>query len=247
MAKQTVFKCFSLTAKGVLLIATLSSPLAFSAEEPLPSPSSAMETQGKEAQAQSPIAGFEFKPVKVTAADHTAHEVVEDVTEKVLAMIKHFQAQENPDTNEVATGFDLLLTPVVDFGYIARNVMGSTAKGKATDKQVQAFTETFKTSLIDTYTRGVTGFVNREVVVVPPEGDVSKQRRVSVLQEVKGPDGMNRVSYTLGINKSGDWQLLNVVLDGINLGRTFRNQFAQALKQANGDVDAVINNWGRKG
>jgi len=41
---------------------------------------------------------------------------------------------------------------------------------------------------------------------------------------------------------TGEWKLLNVTLDGINLGSTFRSQFAQAMKKA-GDVESVIVNW----
>jgi phospholipid transport system substrate-binding protein len=43
--------------------------------------------------------------------------------------------------------------------------------------------------------------------------------------------------------KTGQWMVVNVVINGINLGKTFRNQFVQSAQRAGGDVDQVINGW----
>ena len=40
-----------------------------------------------------------------------------------------------------------------------------------------------------------------------------------------------------------NWKLINVVLDGVNLGKTFRSQFAQAVKEHEGNLDAAIAGW----
>ena len=44
---------------------------------------------------------------------------------------------------------------------------------------------------------------------------------------------------------AGDWRVRNVIVNGINLGLTYRNQFAEALRSpANkGDIDKVIAGW----
>jgi phospholipid transport system substrate-binding protein len=34
-----------------------------------------------------------------------------------------------------------------------------------------------------------------------------------------------------------------VVIEGLNLGRIYQNQFDAAVKQYNGDIDKVIANW----
>ncbi len=41
----------------------------------------------------------------------------------------------------------------------------------------------------------------------------------------------------------GQWKVVNVIVNGINLGLTFRNQFDQAMRDHNRDYDAVINGW----
>ena len=51
---------------------------------------------------------------------------------------------------------------------------------------------------------------------------------------------------TMAKNRNtGEWKLINVVLNGINLGKTFRSQFAQAYKQYGGNLDKVIDHWGQ--
>lgn len=35
----------------------------------------------------------------------------------------------------------------------------------------------------------------------------------------------------------------NVIVNGLNLGKTFRSQFDQSVQQYGGDFDLVIDNW----
>ena len=64
-----------------------------------------------------------------------------------------------------------------------------------------------------------------------------------VRMEVAGKDGMvHPVSYTMV--KIGDrWLLRNVIIEGINLGKLFRDQFGEAMQRNRNNLDAVIDNW----
>jgi phospholipid transport system substrate-binding protein len=44
-------------------------------------------------------------------------------------------------------------------------------------------------------------------------------------------------------NAAGEWKVSNVIIEGINLGQTYRSQFASAADQNRGDVDKVIAGW----
>jgi phospholipid transport system substrate-binding protein len=37
--------------------------------------------------------------------------------------------------------------------------------------------------------------------------------------------------------------IANVVVEGVNLGQTYRSQFAEAVENHGGDVDYVVENW----
>jgi phospholipid transport system substrate-binding protein len=52
-----------------------------------------------------------------------------------------------------------------------------------------------------------------------------------------------RVQYKMRPTKKGDWKLRNVVIESINLGNVYQQQFASAVRTYNGDIDAVIDNW----
>ncbi len=180
--------------------------------------------------------------VAFSVSAETPHKVVEDVTVllKVEVEENRHYLDSNPSLFYDAVGE--VLEPVVDFKFIAMSVMGPYSKQAAPEQKAQ-FVEAFKGGLVSTYAKGMAGFGDLNIVVLPPEGDITGQRRVSVLQEVRGEDGgVNRISYTMGLNREGDWKLINVVLNGINLGKTFRSQFMQAMKKE-GDLNEVISDW----
>ncbi len=49
--------------------------------------------------------------------------------------------------------------------------------------------------------------------------------------------------YQMGRDKSGQWQLRNVIIESVNLGEIYRSQFEAAARKYDGDLDAVIANW----
>ena len=62
--------------------------------------------------------------------------------------------------------------------------------------------------------------------------------------QVKANDGqLYTATYTM-TQIDGQWKVRNVIVEGINIGLLFRDQFAQAMKANRNDLDAVIDNWG---
>lgn len=171
----------------------------------------------------------------------TPHEMVELVTEQLLSIVRKHNDGEL-DSEAYFAEFEQTLEPVVDFGYIARVVMGPHGED-ATDEQVSEFAQVFRRGLVRTYSRGIAGYVDSNITIVPPEDDVAEKRRVNVRQDVRHEGSTHRLSYTMAKNRAGDWQLINLVLDGVNLGRSFRSQFAEAARKYGGDLDQVIENW----
>ena len=51
------------------------------------------------------------------------------------------------------------------------------------------------------------------------------------------------VIYTLRRDAQGDWKLRNVIIEGLNLGRIYQNQFRTAVATYDGDIEKVIDNW----
>ena len=47
----------------------------------------------------------------------------------------------------------------------------------------------------------------------------------------------------MGQEKSGEWKLLNVIIESVNLGEVYRDQFLASAREQDGNLDQVIDNW----
>ena len=50
------------------------------------------------------------------------------------------------------------------------------------------------------------------------------------------------MQYTLE-KINGEWKLRNVIINGINIGKLFRDQFADAMSRNGNNLQATIDNW----
>ncbi|MCB1616009.1 MAG: ABC transporter substrate-binding protein, partial [Pseudomonadales bacterium] len=115
----------------------------------------------------------------------------------------------------------------------------------ATEAQRTLFEERFKTGLIKTYARGFFSYTDEKIKVYPYEPVEENARKAYIVQEIANKDGTTLlINYTMGRNKSNEWKLLNMVVNGINVGSTLNSQFQQAMEQT-GDLDKVIDDWAR--
>lgn len=170
------------------------------------------------------------------------HAIVDRVTHRVLQLVEEDGAKLEEDPEAFYRSVEQILEPVIAFDYIARGVMGDYAK-QASAEQRQRFTHVFQNNLVSTYAKGMLLYANLQVEVLPPEEEIGGSRKVSVVQKVYGADSEHVVVYTMGKSrKDNQWKLLNVIINGVNLGNTFRSQFDQAMKKEV-NLDRVIDNW----
>lgn len=140
-----------------------------------------------------------------------------------------------------------IIAPFIDFQIIARRVMAKHYR-LATRGQRATFNKAFRTSLIDTYTKGMSGYSDESIRLLPFSGvrksNKSGVERASVEMEIHTKEGsVLPVVYQVYRNKDGNWRLENMILGGVNLGLTFRNQFNEALRASKGDINKVIRDW----
>jgi phospholipid transport system substrate-binding protein len=133
------------------------------------------------------------------------------------------------------------MDPVVNFPFIAGSVMGKATYKQATPAQREQFLKVFKDGMVRSLAKGILGYANSKVVIVGV--DTVKADRVVVKQEVSAEGATHKLDYTMVKAKSGDWKLINVVLNGVNLGQSFSSQFKAGLKKHNNNIDQVIATW----
>jgi phospholipid transport system substrate-binding protein len=175
-----------------------------------------------------------------SAAEKSPQVIVEQTTTELFATVKKHNAAGKV-TDAYYTDIQKTLDSVVDFGFIAKAVMRKTAK-TATPEQTEKFTKVFKDGLIKTYAKGIANYADSQVKTIPVTLPADA-RRVTVDQEVSDKGNTHKLSYTLKLNDAGEWKLINVVLNGVNLGESFTSQFDQAMIKNDKNVDKVIETW----
>jgi phospholipid transport system substrate-binding protein len=170
------------------------------------------------------------------------HDLVERVTQELLKTISIHRETFAKSPEFFFGELDALLNNVIDFDWIAFRVMGQYAK-VASVEQRNRFAVTFRRELIETYGRGLLSYGEQSIVVVPPTEDINGLKSIKVVQEIRGSDGVFPLVYSMNLTHHGSWKVTNLVINGINLGKIFRNQFIQRAGQFGGDIDKVIDNW----
>ncbi|MEZ1437043.1 toluene tolerance protein [Pseudomonas plecoglossicida] len=177
----------------------------------------------------------------LTVAAQTPHDVVQGTTTELLGDLKANKEQYKSNPNAFYDALNRILGPVVDADGISKSIMTVKYSRKATPEQMQRFQENFKRSLMQFYGNALLEYNNQGITVDPAKADDGK--RASVGMKVTGNNGaVYPVQYTLE-NIGGEWKVRNVIVNGINIGKLFRDQFADAMQRNGNDLDKTIDGW----
>ncbi|MGE8496226.1 MAG: MlaC/ttg2D family ABC transporter substrate-binding protein [Pseudomonas sp.] len=180
-------------------------------------------------------------PMLAVAAP-AAHEVVQETTDTLLADLKANKEQYRKDPSAFYASLDRILGPVVDVDGISRGVMTVRYARQASPEQMARFQENFKRSLMQFYGNALLEYNNQDIRVLPVSGKQNPER-TSVNMEIKDGNGtVYPLSYTM-VSQGDAWKMRNVVINGINVGKLFRDQFAQSMQNNGNDLDKVIDTW----
>ena len=178
----------------------------------------------------------------LTAAATDARTVVEQTTQELLGDLAANKELYRADPTAFYNAMDNILGDVVDADGISRSVMTVRYSRRATPEQMQRFQENFKRSLMRFYGNALLEYNNQGIRVLPDER-AQGDNRTEVRMEVTDQKGViYPVSYTM-VKINNQWRMRNVIINGINLGKLFRDQFAEAMQRNAQDLDRVIDTW----
>ena len=179
-------------------------------------------------------------PLAAMAAP-SAHDVVKGTTDELLGDLEANKAAYKQNPQSFYDTLDRILGPVVDSEGISRSIMTVKYSRGASDAQLQRFEDNFKRSLMQFYGNALLEYDNQGIRVLPAKAEGAD--RASVGMEVTDKKGtVYPVSYTM-VLIDGQWKLRNVIINGINVGKLFRDQFADSMQRNGNDLDKTINNW----
>jgi phospholipid transport system substrate-binding protein len=173
-----------------------------------------------------------------------AEDLVQTTTDEMLLLIDEAKSYVDEDPERFYREVEALLSPVIDFPRFARSVMAVHYRD-ATPDQRERFAEGFKWSLVKTYALALTEYTDGDVRLVPSDRPPRRPDRASVKQEIRSRGEIYPVVYSMAQSDDGQWRLRNIIINGINMGLTYRNQFASAMNdpQYSGDMDRAIDGW----
>ncbi|MCP1474464.1 ABC transporter substrate-binding protein [Pseudomonas koreensis] len=181
-------------------------------------------------------------PLMANAAPgQSAHDLIQDTTNRMLADLQANKEKYKQDPQDFYAALNSIVGPVVDAEGISKSIMTVKYSRKATPEQMQRFQENFKRGLFQFYGNALLEYNNQGITVDPAKDESGD--RTSVNMTVKGSNGaIYPVQYTLE-KIGGEWKLRNVIINGINIGKLFRDQFADAMQRNGNDLDKTIDGW----
>ena len=180
--------------------------------------------------------------LQILSEEVSAHEYAERTHSNIIEIIrtKNQLFQDNPDlfAKEISDAF----APIVDFKRISRNVMGKYAKN-ASPEQLEDFSEVFKNSLLNTYASTLVEFKDEKINVLPPTGPTNSKTKARVNIEIVTSSITYPGRYSMYLDKNNNWKIINIEINGMNLGKIFRNQFYSLMEKNKEDIGLVIEKW----
>lgn len=174
-----------------------------------------------------------------------AHEVVKRTTEKVLQSINKNRHIYESDKARFFWELEDVLGPMIDFQRLTRRIMGDYYR-EASLEQRKRFASAFKRSLLSSYATGLIEFEDYEVRVLPPKTGVENTLRNTLVDlEVVTPSGkVFPITQSMYFHhRDRRWMAQNVIVNGINVGKLFNEQFEQMVQDHDGNIGAAIDAW----
>ena len=180
-------------------------------------------------------------PINVDSASNP-HQFIDSQAQEMVSIIRNNQELYAKDPELFKDKINVVFEPMVDFRRVGASVMGKKYYLAASASQRLKFIQSFKTSLLDTYSSTLAQWGDQKINTIFPE--VSEFKRTEdVQQNLITSSNIYPITYKVRKDKNGNWLIINIIVNGVNLGLTFRNQFQALAQEHNEDIDEIIRHW----
>ena len=174
-------------------------------------------------------------------AEINPHEFIDGKAQEMVNVLKENNELFYSDKDAYENKIKVIFEPIIDFRRVSALVMGKKYYVASSKEQRTKFIQVFKDSLLDTYSETLAQWQDQNIITVFPE-NYKYEKQVNVKQNLYTSSSVYPIKYTL--RRDGDeWKIINIVVNGVNLGLTFRNQFRALADSNNGDMDLTIASW----
>ncbi len=178
-----------------------------------------------------------------SSTEDDVRRVVEENTRQLVDKLNSEKDSYTTNPERFYSEMDAALSELVDFKRIAARVMGKYSRASSKEQRT-LFLDSFKRSLYVAYSKALVESGAFEIDVKDAKVNTRSDKKASVNLLVTSASGNHYpVIYSMHFARSNEWMLENVIVNGINVGLAFRDRFSQEMREQNGDMDKVIDNW----
>lgn len=176
---------------------------------------------------------FSFMPA-LSAAEHPALSVIKSTVEEMVGRIGGDRQALEMDSSRLYALVDDLVTPNFDFETISKWVLAGHWE-QASAAQRDVFSAQFRLFLIRTYARALLKSSNVQIEYLPLE-----ETKRPDLVVVKAAVQISAASQPLVVGyrmkeRDGRWKVVDIVIDGVSLIKTYRGSFGTTIEKVGMD------------
>lgn len=172
-----------------------------------------------------------------TAQEVVPLETVRHTTDEVIARVKDEKDALRAEPAKMYGLVSEMIFPHFDFNVMSQFVLGEQWKAAEVAKRA-AFVEQFRKLLVRTYAAALLEYSDQSISYPETSPQAANTKTATVRQDISQPSGTALpVVYRLH-NKTGDWKVFDVAVDGVSLVKTYRSSFTSILKE--GGIDKLI-------
>ena len=179
-------------------------------------------------------------------SDENPYNFIDSNAQKMVIALKENKSLFFEDRQLYEQKIKEIFEPMIDFRRVAATVMGKKYYLASSKEQRVEFVEIFKDSLLDTYAETLAQWENQTITTIFPtnmEVQTNNLKNIEVKQTLNSGSSKYPISYKLRKNKDNSWSIVNIIVNGVNLGLTFRNQFQALAIKNNGNIESTLNGW----
>ena len=179
-------------------------------------------------------------------SDENPYNFIDSNAQKMVIVLTENKSLFLEDRHLYEQKIKEIFEPMIDFRRVAATVMGKKYYLASSKEQRIEFVEIFKDSLLDTYAETLAQWENQTITTIFPKNmeiQSDNLKNIEVQQTLNTGSSKYPISYKLRKNKDNSWSIVNIIVNGVNLGLTFRNQFQALAIKNNGDIESTLNEW----
>ena len=175
-------------------------------------------------------------------SDEDPHIFIDENAQKMVRVLTEDSSLFETDRVLYENKIKEIFEPMIDFRRVAASVMGKKYYLLATKEERAEFVLIFRDSLLDTYAETLAQWGDSTITTEFPKNKEELSKNVEVKQTLDTGTSKYPISYKLRKSKDG-WKIVNIIINGVNLGLTFRNQFQALAVSHNENISDTLRNW----